>query len=55
MRYEFIVAQTITIETDETDFDKFYRAVVLEVKSQNSRFKIILDKTTDIEILESED
>jgi hypothetical protein len=54
MKYEFIMTQDVVIETEETDYDIICNAVVLSAISRDPKVKIIIDKTTDIEILEDE-
>jgi len=52
MLYEFVKKTNDVIETEEMKFMKFVNAVVCVATNQDPEFKILVDKTTEIGMME---
>ena len=54
MIFELFMTHKVTIKTEETDYSKLHRAVVLTATSRNQNVRIIDHKTVCIEINQAE-
>jgi len=52
MLYEFVKKTNDVIETEEMKFMKFVNAMVLVATNQDPEFKILIDKTIEIGLME---